>query len=121
LTVVPTYTSYPPERACAPESRTDEPAVVVAEKGQSRLIYFPGDIERTAWRSGNTGVSQLLQNSVRWILRGKSPVRVEGDGVVELFAWETEPGFAVQVLNYEVAAIFLLSGTSIFTVCGPIG
>ena len=50
LTVVPPYPAYPPERAYAPVSHTDEPAVVIAEKGRSRLIYFPGDIERTAWR-----------------------------------------------------------------------
>ena len=74
LTVVPPYPAYPPERAYAPVSHTDEPAVVISEMGRSRRIYFPGDIERTAWRSGNTDVSQLLQNSIRWILHGNSPV-----------------------------------------------
>jgi hypothetical protein len=100
LTVVPPYTAYPPERSYAQTPRTDEPAVVLSEKGASRLVWFPGDIERTAWRSGNTDVSQLLQNSIRWALRGTSPVTVEGDGLVELFAWETDPGFALHIINY---------------------
>jgi hypothetical protein len=73
---------------------------VVREKGRSRLVYFPGDIEHTMWRSGHTDLSRLLQNAVRWVVRGESPVTVEGPGIIEIFAWETDPGFAVHVLNY---------------------
>src|SRR5205814_1794627 len=33
--------------------------------------------------------------------RGDAPlVTLDGDGIVELFAWETEPGFALHILNY---------------------
>jgi hypothetical protein len=86
--------------AYPPQSRTDEPAVVLREKGKSRLAWFPGDIERTMWRSGHTDLSRLLQNTIRWVSGGSAPVSVEGDGVIETFAWETEAGFAVHVLNY---------------------
>ena len=100
LTVVPPYTSYPPELSYPPSPRTNEPAVVIREEGSSRLIYFCGDVERALWRSGHTDLSRLLQNAVRWLLRGEQPVRVDGDGLIESFAWETEPGYAVHVLNY---------------------
>jgi hypothetical protein len=100
LTVVPPYTAYPPELSYPPIPRTDEPAVVVKERGQSRLIYFPGDIDRTAWRSGNTDLSRLLQNSIRWLVNGNLPLTIQGDGVIETFAWETEAGFALHLLNY---------------------
>jgi hypothetical protein len=105
LTVIPGFVAYPPELSYPTQPRTDEPAVVLREKGQSRLAYFPGDIERTMWRSGHTDLSRLLQNTIRWVGGGAAPVTVEGEGVIEAFAWETEPGFAVHVLNYTNPAM----------------
>src|SRR5581483_2377751 len=43
--------------------------------------------------------------SIRWILRGKQPVTVTGEGAIESFAWETEAGFAVHILNYTNPAM----------------
>jgi hypothetical protein len=100
MTVVPPYTAYPTEATYTDVLRTDEPAVVLREQGSSRLVYLPGDVGRTAWRSGHPDVTRLIQNSVKWMLRGRRPVQVDGDGVVEIFAWETEPGFALHLLNY---------------------
>jgi hypothetical protein len=99
LTVVPGYTAYPPELSYPPIPHTNEPAVVLRESGVSRLAYFPGDIEPTMWLSGQTDLSRLLANTIRWVA-GAALVSVEGKGLVEIFAWETEPGFAVHVLNY---------------------
>ena len=100
LTVVPGFVGYPPELSYPPQSHTDEPAAVVREKGKSRLIYFPGDIERTMWQTGHTDLARLLQNSIRWVAGANPPVTIVGDGVIETFAWETQAGFAVHVLNY---------------------
>ncbi len=101
LTVVPGFVAYPPELAYPPVSHTNEPAVVLREQGKSRLAYFPGNIERTMWRAGNTDLSQLLQNTIRWITGNETPYSVAGDGLVETFGWETEAGYAVHVLNYN--------------------
>jgi hypothetical protein len=100
LTVVPGYTAYPPELSYPPVSQTTEPAVVLHERGASRLAYFPGDVEQTMWLSGHTDISRLLQNTIRWVAGAQPPVTVQGKGLVEVFAWETQPGFAVHVLNY---------------------
>jgi hypothetical protein len=100
LTVVPGFVAYPPELAYPPQSQTNEPAVVLREQGSSRLAYFPGDIERTMWRSGNTDLSQLLQNAIRWVAGDDAPYTVTGDGLVEAIAWETEAGYALHLLNY---------------------
>ncbi|HEX3119073.1 MAG TPA: alpha-amylase family protein [Candidatus Acidoferrum sp.] len=102
LTVVPGFVAYPPELAYPPpeKSHTNEPAIVLSEQGKSRLAYFSGDIERTFWTSGQPDLSRLINNTIRWMLRDAQPVRVEGQGLIETFAWETEPGYALHVLNY---------------------
>ena len=100
LTVVPGFVQYPPELAYPPVSHTDEPAVVLRETGSSRIAWFPGDIERTYWLTGHGDLLRLLHNTIRWITRDESIVHVEGDGFIEFFAWETNPGYAIHLLNY---------------------
>jgi hypothetical protein len=100
MTVVPGFVAYPPELAYPPQSQTDEPAIVLREQGRSRLVYFPGDIERTMWHSGNTDLSHLLQNAIRWVAGDETPFTVTGHGLIEAIAWETEAGFALHLLNY---------------------
>lgn len=105
LTVVPGSVAYPPELSYPMPSHTNEPAVVIREKGASRRVYVPGDIERTMWRSGHTDLNNLLKNCIRWIAGDNVPVRIEGAGMIETFAWRTQPGFAVHVLNYTNPAV----------------
>ena len=101
LTVVPNYPAFPPEMVFPRTPQTNEPAAVLREQGGARVAYFAGDIDRSFWRSGNPDLAQLLQNTVRWLLRdAPAPVSIAGDGIVEAFAWETEPGYALHVLNY---------------------
>jgi hypothetical protein len=101
LSVVPYYPAFPPEMVFPRTPRTNEPAAIFKQKGASRIAYFAGDIDRTFWRSGSTDLSQLIQNSVRWVMGDARPaVAVSGEGVVEVFAWETEPGYALHILNY---------------------
>ncbi len=101
MSVVPRYPAFPPEMVFPRTPHTDEPAALFHERGQSRVAYFPGDIDRTFWRSGSTDLSLLLQNTVRWLMRDARPsVTVSGEGIIEVFAWETEAGYALHVLNY---------------------
>ena len=100
LTVVPGFVRYPPELAYPPVPHTNEPAVVLRESGSSRIAYFSGDIERTYWITGHGDLLRLLHNTIRWLTRDESIVHVKGDGFVEMFAWETTPGYAVHLLNY---------------------
>ncbi len=100
LTVVPGFVQYPPELAYPSPSHTDEPAIVLRESGSSRLAYFSGDIERSYWLTGHGDLLRLMHNTLDWITSGERTVAVEGEGFVEVFAWETEPGYSVHLLNY---------------------
>jgi hypothetical protein len=100
MTVVPPYPAFPPEMVYTRTPKTDEPAVVIQETGMSRRIWLPGDVERSFWKSGNGDLSKLLQQTIRWVARDRMPAHVTGDGLVELFGWETEPGYAIHILNY---------------------
>lgn len=100
LSVVPAYPAFPPEMVYPRTPRTTEPAAVFQEKGRSRIVYFAGDVDRTCWRSGNSDISQLLQNAIRWVCGPEPRVSITGEGLIEAFAWETEPGYALHLLNY---------------------
>jgi len=78
LTVVPGFVAYPPELSYPLQERTSEPAIVVRQNGKSRLVYFPGDIERTMWRSGHTDLARLLQNAIRWVAGATQPIHQRG-------------------------------------------
>ena len=73
---------------------------MLREAGTSRLAYFPGDIERTFWLTGHGDLLRLMHNTIRWLTRDERIVHVEGEGFLEMFAWETAPGYAVHLLNY---------------------
>lgn len=101
LTVIPPYPAFPPEMVYPRTTHTDQPAIVLSENGKSRRAYIPGDMDRSYWRSQDGDLSRLLVNTIRWMLNGSSPVTVEGEGITELFAWKTEPGHALHILNYN--------------------
>jgi Hypothetical glycosyl hydrolase 6/Beta-galactosidase trimerisation domain len=100
LTVVPGFVRYPPELAYPPVAHTNEPAVVLRESGSSRMVWFPGDIERTYWLTGHGDLLRLMHNALRWITHNERVIQVDGEGLVEMFCWETVPGYAVHLLNY---------------------
>ncbi|HLY40227.1 MAG TPA: alpha-amylase family protein [Terracidiphilus sp.] len=100
LTVVPGFVRYPPELAYPPVAHTSEPALVLREAGGGRAAWFSGDVERTYWLTGHGDLLRLIHNTLRWLTRDERVVIVEGAGFVELFCWETDPGYAVHLLNY---------------------
>lgn len=101
MTFINPYPVYPPEAVYAREPATNLPSVVMREAGQSRLVYFAGDMDATYWRMDNVDLGRQITNAVRWMLHGGGSVQVQGDGLMEVIAWQTEPGFAIHMLNYN--------------------
>jgi hypothetical protein len=79
---------------------------VVRESGSSRTAWLGGDVERTFWLTGHGDLMRLLHNAIRWLTHNESPVSVEGPGFLEMFCWETRPGYAIHLLNYSNANAF---------------
>jgi hypothetical protein len=101
LTFIDPYPVYPPESVYQRQPPSDRPAVVLKQRGNARLAYLAGDMDATYWRLDNPDLGKQLVNTVRWQLDAKVPVSVTGDGLMEVIAWKTKPGFALHMINYQ--------------------
>jgi hypothetical protein len=106
MTFIKPYPVYPPEAVYQREPPSDIPAMVSREIDGSRLVYMAGDVDSSFWRLDHMDLGRQMSNSVRWLLKGNNAVDVEGDGLMEVIAWETQRGFAVHLLNYNGANAF---------------
>jgi hypothetical protein len=100
LTHIAQYPWYPPEGVYSRQPRTGFPTLAVREAGAARLVYLAGDVEAGYWRSGACDLGDLVLNAIRWQLRGTQPIEVRGDGLIEVYGWETEPGYALHLVNH---------------------
>ena len=100
LTLIPQYAAYPVEAVFPKIDHSDTPMLVAREKGKARLVHLAGDNEASYWRSSAEDLGDLFVQSVRWLLAGRAPIVAEGDGLIELYGWKTEPGHALHFVNH---------------------
>lgn len=100
-TFIDPYPGYPTEAVYQRKPPTDIPTIVVREQGSSRFAYLAGDTDASFYRLDNGDLARQLLNAVEWTLNGKSGVSVSGDGLMEIAFWQTEPGFALHLVNYN--------------------
>jgi hypothetical protein len=99
LTRIPRYPSLPMEKNIWPVERTDVPAVFLKQIGQSRIVYFPWDVDRLYWEVMADDHGRLLRNAVEWATNEAPPVRVTGPGMFDVTVWRQKDSLTVHLVN----------------------
>lgn len=99
LQIVPTYPDLPMEDVFPRPMKERSPGVFLRESGRSRVVYFPGDIDRTFWEVLDVDHAKLLRNAVLWATNETTPVSVEGQGVVDISMWGQKNSMTVHIVN----------------------
>jgi hypothetical protein len=99
LQVVPPYPDLPMEEVFTSPPTTHQPGVVLREVGHGRVVYFPGDIDRTFWEVLDVDHGKLLRNAVLWATNEPAPVTVEGKGVLDISVWGQKNSMTVHLVN----------------------
>lgn len=105
-TFLDTYPIYPPEAVYPRTPPGNLPSLVLNERNGGRFAYFAGDMDATFWRLDDPDIGLQFANTLRWLLHDHRPVSVAGEGLLEAIAWQTEPGYAIHLLNYNGANAF---------------
>lgn len=99
LTRVPSYPDLPMEEVYPRQPKTDFPEVFCREFGSGRVVYFPGDLDRTFWEVLAADHATLLRNAVTWALNEEPIVEVTGPGVLDVTAWRQRDSLTVHLVN----------------------
>jgi hypothetical protein len=111
LTLIPSYPDLPMEKVYPREPRTNIGQVFLREvPGESaigansarpagRVVYFPGDLDRTFWEVLCVDHGILLRNAIEWATGEEPFVRVEGPGLLDVTVWRQKQSLTVHLVN----------------------
>jgi Hypothetical glycosyl hydrolase 6/Beta-galactosidase trimerisation domain len=99
VTLVPSYPDLPMEHVFPRVEATAERQVYLREQGPSRIVYFPGDLDRTFWEVLAPDHGRLLANALRWATNEEPPVTVAGPGLFDVTAWRQKDSLTVHLVN----------------------
>jgi hypothetical protein len=99
VTLIPSYPDLPMEHVFPRVETSDERQVYLGERGRSRVVYFPGDVDRTFWEVLSPDHGRLLANAVQWATNEDAPVEVEGPGLFDVTAWRQKESLTVHLVN----------------------
>ncbi|MDP4262212.1 MAG: beta-galactosidase trimerization domain-containing protein [Bacteroidota bacterium] len=99
VTLIPTYPDLPMEDLYPRVEDTDERGIYLREIGKGRVVYIPGDIDRSFWQVMCVDHGMLLRNAINWALNEDPVVSVEGPGVMDITAWQQKDSMTVHLVN----------------------
>lgn len=99
LTFVPAFPTYPPEFAWMRITDTGMPALVLSERGRSRIAFLPADLDRWYFRYHLPDHGNLLANLVRWCAGDSLPLSVEGPGWLDCHLYKQPGRLILHIVN----------------------
>jgi Hypothetical glycosyl hydrolase 6/Beta-galactosidase trimerisation domain len=99
VTLIPSYPDLPMEHVFPRGEPGRERQVFLRERDKSRVVYFPGDLDRTFWEVLAPDHGRLLANAVRWAANEEPPVSVDGPGLFDVTAWRQKDSLTVHLVN----------------------
>lgn len=99
LTLIPSYPDLPMEMVYPRVPRTGIAEVYLRELGNSRIVYFPWDIDRVFWEVLSVDHGKLLRNAIEWAANEEKPVSVSGPGVLDVTVWRQKDSVTVHLVN----------------------
>ncbi|MBB5716370.1 alpha-amylase family protein [Sphingomonas aerophila] len=99
LTLVPSYPDLPMEKVFPRVKQTETPMIYARQVGKGRVVYLPGDIDRTFWEVSSRDHLNLLRNAVLWAAEEQQPMAVSGPGFVDVSYWRQRRSLAAHLVN----------------------
>jgi hypothetical protein len=96
--VVRPYPDLPMEKVY-PREEPSEPGAVCVERGASRTVYFPFNLDAVFNEVMCADHARLLRNAFEWALDEPPPASVEGPGLVDISAWSLPGALTVHLVN----------------------
>jgi hypothetical protein len=99
LRVIPSYPDLPMESVYTRPGVAHPPGIFVQQVRKGRVVYFPGDIDRTFWQVLCVDHGKLLRNAVEWATNEPPTVTVEGKGILDVALWEQKNSMTLHLVN----------------------
>ena len=99
VTLVPTYPDLPMEDVYPRIEETDIRELYLRETRESRMAYFPGDMDRSFWQLMTDDHGRLLRSTILWALNEEQIVDVHVKGVVDVSVWRQKESMTVHLVN----------------------